>query len=172
MSKYRSVPNYKLTDNFWLYEFIEAHPTKSEVFIRQNWEHIDEFKRNYSYERNAEFLQDLRKQVNDRWQAENGSREIGLALTSAFRNSTWEAARGRRGEHRRTAFDIQPTNINLPKGGVNLQLGARILAWLYDEVLKDHDGGVAIRRPEYNKGVISKMGFVHCDYGVKRRWNY
>lgn len=164
----RPIENIRLTRNFKLYEFIEAHPfPKSRVgraFIEHNWKHYKEFERNYTVDRSAEFSQWMRDIINERWRADNGGKEIRLRVTSAFRNSEHEDARKRKGEHRRTAVDAQPNNVSL-------QLGVRILSWLHDK-LTDHEGGLAIKHATYEKGILVAMGFVHVDWGLRRRWKY
>jgi len=160
----RPIENRRLTRNFHLYEFMEAHPTRDIVFIEQNWANWMEFENNYTYERNAEFAQKLRDVINERFISENGGKEIGLRLTSAFRNTTWEKARGRKGEHPRTAMDVQPTNVTP-------QMAVRVLTWLHG-YLVDHDGGLAIKKPTYFNGKLQAVGFVHVDFGRKRRWPY
>lgn len=167
----RTLPDRQLTPNFRLYEFIEAHPTRSQEFIAMNWRNIAEFSEENA-QRLAEFLQRLVTIINQRYKSDMVKAQIGIRITSAFRCKEWELRQGRSGESIHTdslAVDIQPVNVSPA-------LGVRILAELHREfrpLKTGHQGGLALKKPTFNsKRQITKMGFLHLDFGAVRRWNY
>jgi len=162
----RTIPNRKLTDNFWLYEIIEAQLPKEAVEL--NWKHIDEFDE-ANAKKIAEFIQSIRDLINIKfWNRQDG---IGLRITSGFRCKEWEQIRGRSGNSRHTksdAVDVQP--ICPP------ELAVEIIQYLY-EIFSPrktgHRGGFAIKKPTYQDGKIIAVGFAHFDLRpTVARWEY
>ena len=165
----KTIPNRKLTNNFSLYEFIEAQLPPEAIAL--NWKHISEFKE-AEYVKLANFLQSLRNSVNQQFRAENGGREIGMRITSGFRCKAWEHLRKRSGDSQHTigaAADIQPTNCSP-------ELAIKIMDYLYKKYYSrttGHFGGFAIKRPDIEKGKIIRIGFLHYDLrGWTARWEY
>lgn len=164
----RDLPNLKLTANFSLYEFIEAQLPPEAVEL--NWQHINEMDWP-RIEQLANFLQNLRNDMNQVWRAANGGREIGIQITSGFRCKAWELIRKRPGssQHCTAAVDIQPT-------GCPPEMAAEILRYYHKKYKTGNGwfGGLAIKDPEYDKsGRILKVGFLHFDQrGYNARWQY
>lgn len=167
---YRSIPDRKLTRNFSLYEFIEAHPTGLISFIKMNWRNISQFDQKKAYLM-AEHMQWVRDLINERYKRDNNGVEIKLRITSAWRCPEWEFHVGRNGtsEHTRIAADFQPRTFSP-------ELAVKILDDLHKEwydTVRGHQGGLAIKRHERNeRGQVIKLGFIHLDFGPTRRWNY
>lgn len=162
--------NHKLSENFWLYEFIESQlPTRA---IELNWLHIDEMRYD-EFKKLAEYLQQIRNEVNSVFKDKNKQIEIGLNITSGFRCKAWEALRGRSGTSQHTvraAADIQPINCDN-------ELAVEILDWLFEQDKdreKGHQGGLAIKYPTRDKdGNILAVGFIHYDLRPHAaRWEY
>lgn len=164
----RTIPNRKITDNFSLYEFIEA--TLPAEAVALNWKHISEF-REAEFIKLANFLQSLRNSINQQFRAENNGNEIGLRITSGFRCKAWERLRKRSGDSQHTiaAADVQPTNCSP-------QLAVKIMDHLckkYHPRTTGHFGGFAIKRPDIENGRILRIGFLHYDLrGWTARWEY
>lgn len=165
------IKNKKVTDNFWLYEIIDAHPADSREFKEIVWNNIREFN-----EKNAEkvlqFLQIKRDYINSKFKDKNGGREIGIKITSGFRPVVWEKKRGRSGLSRHTksdAADIQPTNCSP-------ELAVEIIQHLYDidsDRETGHQGGFAIKKPVIVYDKVKLIGFAHYDLrGLPARWWY
>jgi hypothetical protein len=165
----KNIPNEKLTDNFWLYEFIEALPPKG---TEMNWKHIDEFSLSRC-RMVAKQLQRRRNLINQVFKERNDGLEIGLKITSGFRCKAWEKYRKRDGNSQHTmswAADVQPVNCSD-------ELAVEIMQWLYKidnpRNSDGHQGGFAIKLPTREKGNITSIGFLHydCRTGMAR-WNY
>ncbi len=165
----RSLKNRNLSENFTLYEFIEARLPIEGVTL--NWKNINEF-RQQEYMKLAQVLQDVRYTVNSAFRAENKNKDIGLLITSGFRCKAWELIRGRNGTSQHTvaaAADIQPL-------GCSDELSAKIMKFLYDMEWhreRGHQGGFAVKWPTYQGGKMITRGFVHYDTRkAVARWTY
>lgn len=164
----KTIPNKKLTDNFWLYEFIEANlPPEG---IKMNWDNIDQFSEKEALKM-AEFLQKIRELINIVFRDKNGNQEIGIRITSGWRCKEWELFRNRSGksQHVICAADIQPTNCSN-------ELAVEIIKYLYHVFSPretGHKGGFAIKEPTYKDGQIVAVGFAHFDLRKSvARWEY
>ena len=161
----RSIENFKLSENFTLYEFIEGINMPEEA-IELNWENIDELNIDEAIQI-AERVQKERDYVNEVFQEENGGVEIGFAITSGFRCLEWEHSQGRSGNgmHPKSkAMDIIPINVNK-------KLGDKIIKHLYTRNKSRQNGwygGFAIKEP-----TPKSVGFVHYDNRREvARWMY
>lgn len=166
----RTITNIKLTDHFWLYEFIEgrALPRKA---IELNWKNIDQFNIEDAREE-AKFLEGIREVTNLVFQPKNGGQEIGVRINSGWRCKEWELIQGRSGksQHVKIASDIVPTNCSN-------ELAVEIINHLYhiySPRTTGHKGGFAIKKPTYTDGNIVSVGFVHFDRRKDKnaRWEY
>lgn len=167
----RTIPNRKLTDNFWLYEFIEGTlmPLKA---VRMNWENIKEFDK-YKVQIMADDAQYIRNRINQRFKGENRGKEIGVEITSGWRCLMWELFKKRsgKGRHPLDGFDWRPSNVSA-------DLSDKILAWAHKEWsprVGGWDGGFAIAWPnrESPDEANHLWGFAHHDRrGVVARWTY
>lgn len=167
MKTMRTLPNRKLANNFSLYEFIEAQLPAEAIAL--NWQNIHEVKIN-EFERLAKFLQKIRDDVNQMFKARNDGKEIGLRITSGFRCEAWELLRHRSGNSMHcqlAAADVQSTNC--PP-----ELAVEILSYFYTKLMRTHEGGLAIKHPDYYKnGKVLRVGFLHFDLrGYRARWTY
>ena len=161
----RTINNYKLSDNFSFYEFIEG------VFMGKagheiNWKNIDQCDQEKQKEM-ALALQKVRKEINVNFKSDiDESKLIGLQITSGWRCKEWELLRGRSGlgQHPIAAADVVPTNVSK-------ELSDKIILWLYDKYssrTEGWEGGFAIKRP-----TKTTTGFAHFDIRSNNaRWEY
>ena len=166
--KMRTKSNYKLTEHFSFYEFIEGEAVPI-AGHKLNWEHISECDETKLKEL-AEELEVIRKLINDKFQKLNKGIEIGLNLNSGWRCKAWELAQGRsgNGQHPIAAADVYPTNVDSI-------LALTIIQFLWEQywpkTSSGWKGGFAIGWPK-PKGKF-KVGFVHFDIrGSQARWLY
>lgn len=163
----RTIPNRKLSPNFSLYEFIEAQLPAEAIAL--NWQHIHEMKID-EFERLAKFLQQIREDINQKYRAVNKGKEIALRITSGFRCKAWELIRTRSGNSMHcqlAAADVQPINCTP-------ELAVEILSYFHTKLMRTHEGGLAIKHPDYYKdGRVLRIGFIHFDLrGYRARWTY
>lgn len=164
----RTKKDYKLTDHFSFYEFIEGEAIPAEGH-KLNWEHISECDET-KLKKIAEELEVIRKTINDKFQKLNKGVEIGLNINAGWRCKDWELVQKRSGnsQHTIAAADVYPTNVGLA-------LALAIIQFLYTQhwpkTSSGWKGGFAIGWPK-PKGKF-KTGFVHYDLrGSQSRWLY
>lgn len=164
--------NERLSQNFTLYEFIEAQlPAHA---VKLNWQNIAEFTpKQHLYRELANDLQKIRNMINAEFRAGNGNREIGLRITSGVRCRQWELTRGRTGTNQHTvgaAADIQPVNCTQ-------SMAIDIMYWLYTKYWPRENGwpgGFAMSKAIFTQGgIIERIGFIHFDKRPQvARWEY
>lgn len=161
----RKAENIRLSENFMLYEFIEAQMPFEAIAL--NWTHFDQTNI-LGWQLLAKHLQKFRGLINDNFKSDIGFADMGLRITSGFRCREWELLRGRSGDSQHCigyAADIQPTNCSREQA-------AKIIHWLYSKHNEYWQNGLAIKYPS-REGNILLIGFLHLDIRGKRaRWTY
>jgi hypothetical protein len=112
--------------------------------------------------------QDIRNDINAKFREENG-KEIGLKIACGYRSKKWDVMQGRsgNGQHPEAlAVDI------LPIGCKNDNMYLKIFYYICSKYAT-HNGGFAVKFPQFTGGRISTFGFIHIDWrGSLARWNY
>lgn len=160
----RTEKDFKLSENFSFYEFIEGTATSKEGH-RMNWENIAQCDKE-ALRRMAARLEAVREDTNRKFVSDTGAKEIGLQVTSGWRCRAWELYRNRTGRSQHTigAADVIPVNCS------NEQRAEIMQYWEVKYLPRDSgwEGGFAIVLP---KG--DKHGFAHFDNRAKAaRWTY
>jgi uncharacterized protein YcbK (DUF882 family) len=149
--------NYKITDNFSLYQYMEGVSMPKQA-IELAWKH-------FTAENEAAikaFMPEL-ETILSRVKELFGT-DKGIRITAGFRPVAWEKLKGRDGtsQHTIVAIDFDLTGFE------TIEKQAAAIAILYRELDKTWTGGLAIKKP--SKG---KSGFIHIDpRKAKARWNY
>ncbi len=167
----RTIPDRKLTNNFSLYEFIEAKHNRQAVAM--NWNNIHEMNIALFEKVVAPFFQTLRHRINQNFKSDTGADQIGITITSGWRCVEWEVFKKRsgKGQHPIGAGDGQPSNCSP-------EMAVEIIAWVKAEYWPNktgHNGGFAIKEPTYDpkSGELIKAGFFHFDFrNGSVRWLY
>jgi len=160
----RHIPNQKLTDHFWLYEFLEAQMPQEAIAM--NWKYIKESDIPV-WKFLADDLEKMRTLVNENFTSDIGFPEIGIRISAGYRCKEWELFRGRSGNSQHTvcAADIQPT-------GCSREQAVKIIHWIFVKYNEWWSGGLAMKSPS-KQGNILLIGFLHIDPRNKRaRWSY
>lgn len=107
----------------------------------------------------AEFLQNVRAAVNRQFPAYLG--RIGIRVMSWLRPKPWELYRKRSG----TSQHITGHGVDIVVTGVTAFDYGVIMQWIW-ETYQNHDGGLARLFRD------NRWGFIHFDFGRRRRWEY
>ncbi len=160
----KTLDNRQLATNYTLYEFIEGQLPEAGKLM--NWKNIAQMDIK-NMEKAAAHAQSVRDLINKNFRSDNDYKEIGLRITSGWRCKEWELHQKRSGnsQHVISAYDAQPVNCSKRQA-------AEILAWLLQH-FKNYEGGLAIKKPTFDKGNILTPGFIHFDFrGRVARWEY
>jgi len=154
--------NYKITDNFSLYDYMEGASMPQQA-IELAWKHFTDANEAAI----KAFMPEL--ETIDARVKELFGNDKGVKITSGFRPKAWEILKGRPGtsQHTIVAIDFDLT------GFASVKDESDAIAKLYKELDKTWKGGLAIKDPTYENGKITKSGFIHIDpRGFKTRWKY
>ncbi len=161
----RTIPNKRLTTNYTLWEMIEGQLPENGK--RMNWSNIDQMDL-LKIQEAAEHAQVIRDLINKEFKSDISTKEIKLRINSGWRCRDWELNQKRSGKSQHTiaAYDAVPINCSP-------ELAARIIAWLYGRFSRSYMGGLAIKDPTIQNGIIVSAGFIHFDFrGHVARWKY
>ena len=176
----KCLENRKITDNFWLHEFI-AGTEVAQKGQEMAWEQLKEFQTNSlvslnnvisNIEISAKELQYLRDIINFHFKVKNNNIEIGIEITSGYRPVKCEIHQKRKGTSQHTkghAKDIRVTNIK------DDALYNEIMLFIYNhyDIERSWSGGLAYKNSTLKEHKKRPYRFIHIDHRKnKARWTY
>jgi hypothetical protein len=159
-------PKEKIQPNYIIDEFIRVYGVAEATEI--NYSEIEDIHINRIKTILAPNVQAIRDDINTKFKQENGQ-EIGLRVNCGFRARKWDIMKNRSGNGTHPiALGVDICPVNCKNDNIYLKIYYYIASRF-----ATHNGGFALKTPEFKDGKIDKHGFIHIDWrGSVARWNY
>lgn len=163
--------NYKLSQNFTLYEYVEGYIMPKEA-RDMNWKAWNETLEK-AVKDNIHHLQEIRDWVQEKFKEKNNGNPIPIIITAGFRCKEWELKqRGKdTSQHTICAFDFTAFAKDT---ALSIEINKAVYDYIHN---KKWMGGLAIKHPSNGT-----TGFIHIDFrtptsehirrGYGARWVY